>query len=74
MNAPLNPDSQTNALVGERFSREALEEPEVETIEETLGYAPPPAGSHAGQRTHEQVEAEALAEAQEPDASDPGPR
>lgn len=57
--------TQTNARVGESFSREAREEPLVETIEETVGYAPPPLGSHAGERTRAQVEAEAAAEEQE---------
>lgn len=55
--------TQTNADVGESFSREAREEPLVETIEETVGYAPPPTGSHAGERTKAQAEAEAQAEA-----------
>ncbi len=64
MNAPSNQDAQTNALVGERFSREAAEEPLVETVEETVGYAPPPQASHAGERTHQQVEHEAQAEAE----------
>lgn len=54
-----NEESQTNATVGESFAREVAAEPDVETIEETLGYAPPPLGSHAGERTHQQVEAEA---------------
>ena len=57
-----NEESQTNATVGESFAREVAAEPDVETIEETLGYAPPPQRSHAGERTHQQVEAEAEAE------------
>lgn len=56
-------DAQTNARVGESFAREVTAEPAVETIEETVGYAPPPLGSHAGKRTRAQVEAEAEAEA-----------
>lgn len=63
--APKPEDAQTNASVGESFAREAEVEPDVETIEETLGYAPPPVGSHAAERTHEQVEAEAALESEQ---------
>ncbi len=62
MNAPLNEDAATNAFVGERFSREAASEPLVETVEETVGYAPPPPASHAAERTRQQVEHEQEAE------------